>query len=65
MQFVSLSRDQASHFLDLLESFRKGEITRRSLRGRLKMLEDGEHEQLWELFLTRFDTADESAWDNN
>ena len=65
MQFVRLSRDQASHFLDLIESFRKGEITRRSLRGRLKLLDESENEQLWELFLTRFDHAGEDAWGNN
>ncbi|MBX3505098.1 MAG: hypothetical protein KF895_06425 [Parvibaculum sp.] len=65
MQFVRLSRDQASQFLDLIESFRKGELTRRSLRGRLKLLDQGGNEQLWELFLTRFDHADEDAWGSN
>jgi hypothetical protein len=65
MHFVQLSRDQAAHFLDLIENFRKGEITRTSLRNRLKLLEEGDNEYLWELFLMRFDRAEESAWNGN
>ncbi|MEP2830032.1 hypothetical protein [Parvibaculum sp.] len=64
MHTVELSRDQASHFLDLIESFRKGELTRRSLRGRLKLLEEGESEHLWELFVSRFDKEETDSWDS-
>ncbi|HCX69224.1 hypothetical protein [Parvibaculum sp.] len=64
MHTVELSHDQATHFLDLIESFRKGEITRQSLRNRLKLLEEGANEHLWELFLMRFDRTEEDAWNS-
>ena len=64
MQAGQLSRAQATHFLDLIESFRKGELTRTSLRNRLKLLEEGSNEHLWELFLMRFDHAEEDAWNS-
>jgi hypothetical protein len=68
IQSVQLSREQAMQFLDLLEKLRAGELTRQSLRLRLKLLEEGDDEVLWRLFLARFDHSDTSIaqdWPTN
>ena len=59
MSFIQISREQATQFLDLVEKYRMGEITRRTLRTSLDRLSESEQEPFWELFLTRFDEAGE------
>lgn len=58
IQSVQLSREQAMQFIDLIERFREGELTRPPLRLRLKLLDEGPDEMLWRLFLARFDHSD-------
>lgn len=55
-------------FLDLVERFRQGELTRQSLRLRLKLLDEGTDEMLWRFFQARFDHSDAAVaqdWPTN
>lgn len=68
IQSVQLTREQAEQFLDLVERFRQGELTRQSLRLRLKLLDAAPDEMLWRFFLSRFDlseTAVAQDWPTN